>query len=745
MAGRGQSTPGPATHSLAAQSQRFVNVSVVIAYDIVAARLTGARVAQSKAVAGERNGVDRALLGGALVLLLAIVLGIVMVLRFAESERQRELRSWQVRLGIVADSRAAAVESWLTGQLDEMTGLAENASLQVYLSQLAAAADAAEQDAINQAQADYLRNLLVVTAERSGFAVPASTPVGANVERTGVSGLALLDATGRVLVATPGMPPVDGAIAQFVTGLAPGSRGIMDMYLNAAGRPSMAFAAPVFGLQLDPGAGSQVGYVIGVKEVAGELFPLLKQPGETASTARALLVRDDGAVITYLSPLPDGTGPLVLKMARDTPDLDAAFALATPGGFAGARDYRNRDVLMTSRGFGPVTWALMYEIERDEALADSEARLKGITTVLIVAILLVAAVMVAAWTYGTSRRTAGALSRSRESEERLSHQRNLLSLVTDSQPTSIFILDEQGRYRFANSQASQRAGIAAPEMLGKPIGDVLGPEAAKRYVELNRKVLESRLRDSETWQMEIAGSPRVIQSDHIPIDATSETPRGVLVVDNDITEAMTERERRGRIQAQLVRTLVDVVDRRDPFAAAHSARVALVARATATGMGLDASETDTAEIAGNLLNLGKILIDRDLLTKGGQLSEAERQEVRNSLQAGADLLQGVEFDGPVVETLRQAQAHWDGSGTPAGLAGDDILVTARVIAVANAFVGMVSPRAHRAALTPDQAVAELLRLVGTQFDRSVVAAFVNWLDNHGGRDELANLRRPQAS
>jgi HD-GYP domain-containing protein (c-di-GMP phosphodiesterase class II) len=159
-------------------------------------------------------------------------------------------------------------------------------------------------------------------------------------------------------------------------------------------------------------------------------------------------------------------------------------------------------------------------------------------------------------------------------------------------------------------------------------------------------------------------------------------------------------------------------------------------------MGLDTPQVETAEIAGNLLNLGKILIDRDLLTKGGQLSEAERQEVRNSLQAGADLLQGVEFDGPVVETLRQAQAHWDGTGVPAGLSGDDILVTARVIAVANAFVGMVSPRAHRAALSVDQAVDELLRLVGTQFDRSVVAAFVNWLDNHGGREELANLGRP---
>src|SRR5690606_10566076 len=137
------------------------------------------------------------------------------------------------------------------------------------------------------------------------------------------------------------------------------------------------------------------------------------------------------------------------------------------------------------------------------------------------------------------------------------HQRNLLGLVTDSQPTSIFILDEEGRYLFANSQASRRAGIAAADMIGKPISDVLGPEAARRYLTLTRKVLESGERESDSWQDESGGAIRVVQSDQIPVAATSETPRGVLVVDHDITEAVTERERRARIQKQLVRTLVD--------------------------------------------------------------------------------------------------------------------------------------------------------------------------------------------
>jgi HD-GYP domain-containing protein (c-di-GMP phosphodiesterase class II) len=110
------------------------------------------------------------------------------------------------------------------------------------------------------------------------------------------------------------------------------------------------------------------------------------------------------------------------------------------------------------------------------------------------------------------------------------------------------------------------------------------------------------------------------------------------------------------------------------------------------------------------------------------------------MQTSADLLDGIEFDGPVVETLRQAQARWDGTGTPA-VAGDAILVTARIVAVANAFVGMVSRRAYREALGIDRAVDALLAQVGKAFDRRVVAALIGYLDNHGGRTQWAGLDR----
>ena len=102
------------------------------------------------------------------------------------------------------------------------------------------------------------------------------------------------------------------------------------------------------------------------------------------------------------------------------------------------------------------------------------------------------------------------------------------------------------------------------------------------------------------------------------------------------------------------------------------------------------------------------------------------------MNSSAELLSSVAFDGPVVETLQQVQERVDGKGDK-GLAGDEILPTARILAVANAFVAMVSARAHRAGLPVDEAMAQLLSDMGRLYDRGVVAALVSYLDNKGGR------------
>lgn len=689
-------------------------------------------------ISGEIKGAARTagvrIVATALGLVAVAAVALYFVYAFAEKESQRDLRAWQTRLGIVADSRAAAVAAWLQVQIEEIRGLAQDTGLQLYMSELTLAGGDIAEMTDEPAQASFLRNFLVATAERAGFTGAA-----------GVAGLQLIDARGRVLVTTPDAPALDAAKLAFVLQTAAPEGRILDLHLGAAKTPSLGVVVPVFGVQDDPDSDPPIGHVIGIKEVAAELYPLLRQPGSAERTAEGVLVRARGNVVEYLSPLLDGTPPLSRAEPHDTPELAAGFALDTPGGFALARDYQDREVLVVSRVLEAAPWTLMYKVDRDEALANSDTRFQRIIMVGVLLVAVVGVAIVAVWRHGSSRRAAEAAARFQGLARRFETQGNILTLVSDSQSEAIFITDRHNVIRFANALTAKQSGVSKEEIVGKKLAAVVGGEAAKRLERLNRAARAEAAPKHDTRRDETDGRVRVIESEHIPLAPSREIEDGTLVVERDITATVLAHERRERTMNQLVEALCGVVDRRDPFAADHSARVAAVASAVAEEMRLDDHLVAAARVAGRLMNLGKILVPKALLTKRQKLTEAELKEIRESILVSADLVQGIEFDGPVVETLRQLQECWDGSGYPRGLAGDQIVVTARVCAVANAFVGMVSARAWRGGLDFDQAATNLLSGVGKAFDRGVVAALVNYLDNRGGRDQWASYGEPPAT
>jgi PAS domain S-box-containing protein len=697
-----------------------------------------------------RRGIDPKIIFPAIVLLIIGIAGAWAINKFMANERQRELTQWQAVLGIVADSRAAEVERWLQRNVADLTSLADNESVQLYVANIDdLSADPEQADQI-EAFRQYLRNLLLVAAERGGFgAAQSQEQPGFNQEQTITGGMLVVDMAGVPMAASPDAPSFVGAFRDYVQAVPPGQSAMSPMQLNERGQPSMTFVVPLFAAQSDKDPASQIGRIVGVKEVGSELFPLLRQPGQVTQTTRTVLLASDANKVYYLSPVEQSGqagSPLGLAMEKSTAGLDAAFAVATGSGFApDKKDFRGRDVLAASRaiaGSPPAApWVLMHTIEYAEALGPSDARQRTWAIMLALGLLAIFIAIVAVWRHGSSKRASEAAEKFQHVAQQFAAQKDLLQLVTDSQPTSIFILDKANRYRFANAQASKKAGITPTEMLGKEIEAVLGPALAKRYTNLNTQAIEVGGAVTEVARLEHEGQVQVLQSEHIPLtgrigENTGKTV-GVLTVERDITDVVTEREKRARTLQNLVKTLVGVVDRRDPFAANHSTRVAKVAGAIAREMGLSEVEIDTTEIAGNLLNLGKIAIPPEVLAKTGDLTEEERRMLRNSVQMGADMLQSIEFDGPVVETLRQAQERWDGSGQPKGFKGEEILLTARIIAVANALVGMISDRAFRQAMSIDQASEILFKETGKAYDRRVVAALVNYLDNRDGRTQIA--------
>lgn len=689
------------------------------------------------------DGARRSSLGilatGAGVLAVAAA-GLFLAFQFVAAERERALADWRERMNIIADSRFADMRGWLDAQMGEMRGLAQNQSLQLYMTLLyEAGVDATSPDA--PPELGYLANLLAVVADRAGFQAAIGGPnVAANVARTGSAGIALIDPDGRVVVASPGMPPIEGALGRFLAGVAPGESGLSDLFTGPAGTPSMAFAAPVFAIQGDASAASQVATVLGVREVADALFPLLAQPGDTNETAETLLVAQDGSTVLYLTPRRDGTPALEGKVAMRE-ELAAAWAIRTPQGFAVKENYAAAEVLAVSRAFARVPWTMLYTVETAEALAETERRLTQLVYIFVGLIVLVIAGGLALWYYGSSRRASEAAENFEKLATRFQGQRDFMHLVTDSQPNLITIFDEGGHYRWFNQRTLDLVRVERRDLFDKHVTAILGPGEGKRVGGWVKETLAKNepMQVTHSLQLSEDTEGRVYTSSLIPLPPRDGMPAGALMVSQDITQSVRDRERREAAMRQLVDTLVSVVDRRDPFAANHSTRVGEVARAIGAEIEADPGTVEAAGIAGSLMNLGKITIPSDVLTKEGALSEEERTLLREIPLVSGELVQGVDFEGPVAETLAQLGEAWDGSGFPKGLAGEEILLSARIAAVANAFVGLVSARAWRAGTPFDKAIDILLSDSGKRFDRSVVVALANLLDNRGARARWADF------
>jgi len=656
--------------------------------------------------------------------------GIGLALNFVQSERQRTLQQWQVRLAIVADSRASDISQWVDGQFATLRNLSQNASLQMYVGGLTSGAKDTQ-----AVEGGYLRNLLTATAQRDGFS--PSRPkqqINANVAITGTSGIGILDESGKTLVATNGMPALPPEFREAQALAVQGKPGLVDAQLGGQGVPVIGFAMPIYSIQGDAGVSPNIGFVVGMKEVGQDLFNRLAQPGDTSETAETYLVRRNGDEVTYLSPLADGSEPLKRQLATSTADLADAYAVAHPGDFAQGTDYRGHAVLFASRQIAGTPWILMRKIDRAEALGDSEKRLAVILTTLIVAVGAAIALSLFLWRQGTSVRLAKAVSRNKAIMEKMKRTAEFLQLVSDAQPTAIATIDLEGRYTFANQRAADEADSTSDALLGKTMGEVLGPFKANLYKEINLSVLKGGAPISQTHTFD-GSPPRIVRSEHIPL-MDGGTAAGVLMIEQDVTALFHERDRAEKTLEGLVTTLVGLLDSRVPFSSNHSRRVALVSKAIAAEMGANPEEIRTAEVTGSLINLGKLLVPHDIMVKTSALTDEERDVVRRSLLDTAKMLEGVEFDIPVAAALSQTQERWDGAGYPNGLHGNDINLAARVVALANSFVSLTSARSFREAMSFEKACDILLKDADTQYDRRTVAALMNYLFNRGGVEQL---------
>ena len=649
-------------------------------------------------------------------LLLFLLLGTWLIIKYVDSERERDMFNWQDRLAILAESHQRSIEDWLGSQLKNLEELAGNPLTQIYVSLETAPQDQTE---IERGQAAHLRNLLAASAKRSGlFTRPQQ--LRAEPAESSNDGLAIIDAQNRVLISTRNFPRVNEDIIEAIA-LARRNRraSIHGIVSNLYRQPRLIFAVPVSRVQAAAGTAEYPGFVVAVIDPELSLYKIITRHWLTTSTDEAILVSGDDNSTIYLSPLRNDY-QVFHRAALSSDELAANFAWSETGDFASKLDYLGNEVLVTGRSIDDTNWVLMQKIDASEALRESSAYQDFVHTVFLLALFIVTVGFIAIWRHATSVRL-------QKTSERLAAKTALLNAVGDNIRDHIFLLGRDENIVFINRALSDSLGVHYEEIVGKSLHHIFSIDTCERLLALKTDAGAEHGRN-QIMNLTIADS---MHDYHVSLVSLmqGEFRDSLLYVLHDITELRQAQDRHNQLLEGIISTLVRATDMHDPHCAYHSERTREVAVAIARAMDVPEENVSVLSMAALLANIGKLYLPREILTKHTPLTEDDERILHQHLAYTIEILKDLEFDGPVIRIIEQKNERADGDGYPAGLKAEEIMLEARILAVANAFVAMSSARAYRPGMPVNEVIDTMLQQADTVFDRHVVAALFHVAEN----------------
>jgi HD-GYP domain-containing protein (c-di-GMP phosphodiesterase class II) len=673
---------------------------------------------------------NKPVIAATILLAAFLAVSIWLIVKYVESERERDMFKWEDRLSILAESHKRTIEEWLEDQIKHLDELAENPLTQIYLTM---PADSAEgQTESERGQIAHLRNLLIAAMKRSElFAAPQQ--ISSNLVDSTKDGMAILDAGSGLRLSTRNFPTQDNHLHKAVE-LAQQNRqaAVYGIYRNEDREPRLIIAVPVKRVQAVTGSEDFAGFVVAVINPALSLYKLFAQEWLTTVTDEALLVSGDDNSTVYLSPLREGY-QLFHRAALSSERLASNFARMKTGGFDRKTDYRGVDVLVTGRAIDKTNWTIAQKIDASEALRESRTHQNFVLTVFLLAIFVVAAGFVAIWRHSSTMRL-------HRITQRLEARTALLNSVGDNIRDHIFLLGNDENIIFINKTLADCIGVHYEDIVGKSLHHIFGLETTECLLSLKGSSEQGGVKN-RIMQLLIGDEAHDY---HVSLVALTQGDykNSLLYVLHDITELKATQDRHNRLLEGIIATLVYATDMHDPHCAHHSERTREVAVAIAQAMGLSEERTRVLSMAALLANIGKLYLPREILTKLAPLTEEEEQMLQQHVAYSVDILKGLEFDGPVIKIIEQKNERPDGKGYPEGLTAGDIMQEAKIISVANAFVAMSSARAYRPGKPVNEVIDAMLEQADEAFDRNVIAALFHIAEN---RSDWKNWQTVQVS
>jgi len=327
----------------------------------------------------------------------------------------------------------------------------------------------------------------------------------------------------------------------------------------------------------------------------------------------------------------------------------------------------------------------------------------------------------------------------KRAEQALRESENLFRSYIEEAPDGVYMYDLEGIFLYGNRKSEEMIGYRREELIGKNFleANLLPENSLNKAVQLFQANLEGKSTGPDEIEL-INKEGRLV-----PVEISTNViqrmgQRIVLSFARDITERKQTEEALKKTLENLrkafgttIQVMVAAVESRDPYTAGHQLRVADLARAIATEMGLPHEKIEGIRMAGSIHDIGKLSIPAEILSKPTKLSDIEFSLIKEHPQKGYEMLKDVESPWPLAEIVYQHHERMDGSGYPRNLKEDEILMEARIMAVSDVVEAMASHRPYRPTLGVDAALKEIEDNKGTLYDSDVVDACLRLFQGKG--------------
>lgn len=311
-------------------------------------------------------------------------------------------------------------------------------------------------------------------------------------------------------------------------------------------------------------------------------------------------------------------------------------------------------------------------------------------------------------------------------------------LIAERAADAMWTVDMNMQLTYISPSITLLLGYTVQEAMAKPMQEIFTPVSFKLVTELLKEELgiENReqrdLARSRTLELELIckdGSLVPVEVKYTFLRDAQARPVEVLAISRDISErkkaqeeARQNTERLIRAMEHAIQAMTIVVEMRDPHTAGHQQRATQLACAIAKEMGLSKERIGGLRLAGLIHDIGKVRVPAEILMNPDGLSEPEFMMIKAHPRLGYEILRTIDFPWPVAQIVLQHHERMNGSGYPSGLSGEDIIMEARILAVADVVDAMASHRPYRAALGINKALEEISQNKGVLYDSKAVDA-----------------------